>query len=145
MVYICCKPFEYMSTLHAQLTMQAYERLVTFIERSGFPALVSRLPAGNLDAMQLSEVFKEAIRTEFEHNLSQQIYVSEGAWQAICDMKDQQLFILTQLSQTLPANASGNDLNNAIQDFLQADTNASIQPLVLDVVKIEAKKVLSNL
>jgi hypothetical protein len=134
-----------MSNLNAQLTMQAYERLVTFIERAGFPALVDRLPAGTLSATQLSDVFKEAIRTEFEHNLSQQIYIAEGSWQAICDMKDQQLFILTQLSLTLSANASGSDLTKAIQDFLAADTNASIQPLVLDLIRNEAKKVLSRL
>jgi hypothetical protein len=134
-----------MSTLNAQLTMQAYERLVTFIERAGFPALVDRLPAGTLSATQLSAVFKEAIRTEFEHNLSQQIYIAESNWQAICDMKDQQLFILTQLSLTLSANASGSDLTNAIKDFLAADANASIQPLVLDLIRNEAKKVLSRL
>jgi hypothetical protein len=134
-----------MSTLNAQLTMQAYERLVTFIERAGFPALVDRLPAGTLSASQLSVVFKEAIRTEFEHNLSQQIYIAENNWQAICDMKDQQLFILTQLSLTLSANASGSDLTNAIKDFLAADANASIQPLVLDLIRNEAKKVLSRL
>ena len=125
--------------------MQAYERLVTFIERAGFPALVDRLPAGTLSATQLSVVFKEAIRTEFEHNLSQQIYIAEGSWQAICDMKDQQLFILTQLSLTLSANASGSDLTMTIQDFLAADPNASIQPLVLDLIRNEAKKVLSRL
>jgi hypothetical protein len=134
-----------MSNLNAQLTMQAYERLVTFIERAGFPALVDRLPAGTLSATQLSVVFKEAIRTEFEHNLSQQIYIAEGSWQAICDMKDQQLFILSQLSLTLSANASGSDLTKAIQDFLAADPNASIQPLVLDLIRNEAKKVLSRL
>jgi hypothetical protein len=134
-----------MSNLNAQLTMQAYERLVTFIERAGFPALVDRLPAGTLSATQLSDVFKEAIRTEFEHNLSQQIYIAEGSWQAICDMKDQQLFILTQLSLTLSANALGSDLTKAIQDFLAADPNASIQPLVLDLIRNEAKKVLSRL
>jgi hypothetical protein len=134
-----------MSNLNAQLTMQAYERLVTFIERAGFPALLDRLPAGTLSATQLSVVFKEAIRTEFEHNLSQQIYIAEGSWQAICDMKDQQLFILTQLSLTLSPNASGSDLTKAIQDFLAADPNASIQPMVLDLIRNEAKKVLSRL
>lgn len=134
-----------MSTLNAQLTMQAYERLVTFIERAGFPALVDRLTPGTLSASQLSVVFKEAIRTEFEHNLSQQIYIAESNWQAICDMKDQQLFILTQLPLTLSANASGSDLTNAIKDFLAADANASIQPLVLDLIRNEAKKVLSRL
>jgi hypothetical protein len=134
-----------MSNLNAQLTMQAYERLVTFIERAGFPALLDRLPAGTLSATQLSVVFKEAIRTEFEHNLSQQIYIAEGSWQAICDMKDQQLFILTQLSLTLSPNASGSDLTKAIQDFLAADPNASIQPMVLDLIRHDAKKVLSRL
>lgn len=134
-----------MSNLNAQLTMQAYERLVSFVERAGFPALIDRFPAGELNASQLADTYKEAIRSEFEQNRSQQIYISEGCWQAISDMKDQQLFILAQLQLALPADAVAIDLNNAILSFLGADTNASIQPMVLDLVRLEAKKALTNL
>ena len=127
------------------LSVQAYERLVTFADRSGFPALISRFPAGSLSANQLADVIKQAITQEFEHNLSQQIYVAENAWQAVVDMKDQQCFILEQLAAALASDASGDLLVDALKTFLAADANASIQPIVLELLKTEARSNLSRL
>lgn len=134
-----------MSDISSMLSVQAYERLVTFTDRSGFPALISRFPAVNLNACQLADVLKQAIAQEFEHNLSQQIYVVESAWQAVVDMKEQQFFILEQLLATLPADASGDMLVDAVKTFLAADANASIQPIVLELLKTEARNNLSRL
>jgi hypothetical protein len=39
-----------MSDISSMLSVQAYERLVTFADRSGFPAMISRFPAGSLSA-----------------------------------------------------------------------------------------------
>jgi hypothetical protein len=133
------------STHNPQLTtlsISAYERMVVFTERCGFVSLMDRLPAGFLSARQLGDVFLEALRTEFEHNLSQQIYISDASWQSICDMKDQQSFIIRQLLNTLPQNASGNMLQAALLSFMEADEKASIQPLVLENLKREARKQL---
>ena len=127
------------------LSVQAYERLVTFADRSGLPALISRFPAGSLSANQLADVLKQAITQEFEHNLSQQIYLPEQIWQAIIDMKEQQIFILRQIKQSLPENAPANLLSMAIDSFLQADPNASMQPMILELLKTEARKNLQTL
>jgi hypothetical protein len=134
-----------MSDISSMLSVQAYERLVTFADRSGFPALISRFPAGSLSANQLVEVLKQAITQEFEHNLSQQIYVAESAWQAVVDMKEQQCFIVEQLLATLPSDASGDLLVDALKTFLAADANASIQPIVLELLKTAARNNLSRL
>ena len=134
-----------MSDISSMLSVQAYERLVTFADRSGFPALISRFPAGSLGANQLVDVLKQAITQEFEHNLSQQIYVAESAWQAVVDMKEQQCFVLEQLVTTLPIDAHGDLLVNALKTFLAADPNASIQPIVLELLKTEARNNLSRL
>jgi len=134
-----------MSDITSMLSIQAFERLVTFADRSGFNALIARFPAGNLTGTQLAAVLKEAIQTEFEHNLSQQIYVSETAWQAVLDMKEQQCFIIDQLIAALPDDASGTLFIASIKTFLEADPNASIQPIVLELLKTEARKNLSSL
>ncbi len=134
-----------MSNLSSLLTAQAYERLVTFAERSGFGALSSRLQSGNITAGQLADVFKEAIITEFEHNLSQQIYVSETAWQVVVDLKDQHIFIVNELSNAIAKEASGQVLIDTIKTFLEADPNASIQPMVVDTLKKEARQHLANI
>ena len=126
------------------LTTQAYERMVTFASRSGFPSMMERMQATEMSAQQLADVYISSIQAEFEHNLSQQIYLPENIWQAITDMKDQQLFILRQIKQTLPENAPANLLSMAIETFLQADAHASMQPMILELLKTEAKKNLNN-
>jgi hypothetical protein len=85
-------------------------------------------------------VYAEAIRNEYEFNLSQQLYVSDSVWQAVTDMKEQQLFILQQVLNTLPVNATGATLNEALSLFLQMDENASLQQTVLQLIRFEAKK-----
>jgi hypothetical protein len=134
-----------MSDISSMLSVQAYERLVTFADRSGFPALISRFPTVNLNANQLADVIKQAITQEFDQNLSQQISVAESAWQAVVDLKDQQCFILEQLAATLASDASGDLLVDAVKTFLAADPNASIQPIVLELLKTEARNNLSRL
>ena len=134
-----------MSDISSMLSVQAFERLVTFADRSGFPALIARFPTGNLSANQLADVFKQAITQEFEHNLSQQIYVAESAWQAVTDMREQQCFILDQLLTTLPSDASGELLVDALKTFLASDPNASMQPIVLELLKTAARNNLSRL
>ena len=127
------------------LIAQAYERMVTFASRSGFPSLLERMQATEMSAQQLADVYISTLQAEFEHNLSQQIYLPEQIWQAIIDMKEQQIFILRQIKQSLPENAPANLLSMAIDSFLQADPNASMQPMILELLKTEARKNLHTL
>jgi len=126
------------------LIIQAYERLVTLTERIGFKSLISRFPAGSLNTVELGEVLKEAIRNEFEFNLSQQIYVSEKSWTALSDLKDQQLFIIDQLMNALPKEAKGKDLQKVMLSYLNADQNASMQSIVLETLRYEARQIIIN-
>lgn len=133
-----------MSELPLMLIMQAYERLITFSERCGFKSLLERFPAGTMDANQLQVVYRESIRSEFEHNLSQQIYVPENIWQAVNDLKEQQLFIIEQVTAALPEKSPGTVLEAAILHFQKSAPNASMQPLVLDALRNAARKQLSG-
>lgn len=122
------------------LILQAYERLITLSERIGFQSLSQRLHSDLLNASELANVYAEAIRSEYDYNISQQLYVNEGIWQAITDFKDQQLFILNQVVKTLPAQANGHTLNEALALFLKMDENATLQHTVLQLIRFEAKK-----
>jgi len=126
----------------ALLILQAYERMVTFATRNGLTALSDRISGNDINAHQLADVYIASIQAEFEHNLSQQIYLPENTWQVISDMKDQQVFILRQLKLNLPENAPASSLVNMIQTYLQADPNASLQPMVLEMLKREARQLL---
>lgn len=127
------------------LSIQAYERLVTFAERCGFHSLTERLAPGNLDALALANVYKDSIRAEYEHNLSQQIYVTEAIWQAVTALKEQQVFIVERILEALPAHASGIMLAAALKTFLEADPMASMQPKVLEALRAEARNNLTSI
>jgi hypothetical protein len=124
------------------LQLQAYERLVLLAERISLPALITRIPAGEMDARQYAAALTEQVRMEAEHNFSQQIYVSELAWQSVAKLKEQTIFTLNRLLGILPASATGRDLAMAVAELIQADPNASLHSVVLDALRKEARKLL---
>jgi hypothetical protein len=124
------------------LKLQAYERLVLLAERIALPSLVTRIPPGDLDIRQMQAVLIDQIKNEFEYNLSQQIYVSPQAWHAVTNLKEQNIFIINQASQTLPPDAKGIDLSKRIIELINADPKVSLHPVVLEALNFEAKKLL---
>lgn len=65
------------------LRLQAYERGILLLERISLESLILRVNKQGLTAQQLQGEMLSAIRAEFEHNLSQQIYMSSRAWEVI--------------------------------------------------------------
>jgi hypothetical protein len=81
-----------------------------------------------------------SIRQEFEHNITQQIYVSAEAWDALRNYKDQNMLIVNQVGSFLPEDATGNDLNRQLLDLLVQNPKASLQNIVSEALSFEAKK-----
>ncbi|MBX3252507.1 MAG: hypothetical protein KF862_00090 [Chitinophagaceae bacterium] len=125
------------------LQLQAYERLVILTERIALRNLVARVPPGDMKAIAYQALLVENIKQEYDYNLSQQLYVSAQAWQAVSSLKEQNIFILHQLMNTLPPDASGLGLGKRVLDLLEADPKTSLHVVVLDALKFEAKKVMS--
>ena len=69
------------------LQLQAYERLVLLCERIALPNLISRLSQPGLSAKEMQVFLIETIKQEYEYNASQQIYVSQPAWEAVTKFK----------------------------------------------------------
>jgi hypothetical protein len=124
------------------LRLQAYERLVLLAERIALPSLVTRIPPGDLDLRQMQAVLVDQIKTEFDYNLSQQIYVAPQAWQAVSNLKEQNIFIINQVAQTLAPDAKGVDLSKRIIELLNSDPKVSLHPIVLEALNFEARKLL---
>src|SRR5262245_7009219 len=100
------------------LQLQAYERLVMLAERIAIPNLVSRLNQPGLSAREMQLLLLESIKQECEYNATQQIYVSPVAWEAVKNLKDQNMLIINQVAANLPPNASSIDLNKMLLDFV---------------------------
>ena len=127
-----------------QLQLQAYERLILLSERIALPNLVNRLNASGLSSKDMQALLTESIRLEFDHNITQQIYVSAEAWDAIKNLKEQNIFIVNQVASFLPSDATASDLNKNLLEMIVANPKASLHGVVAEVLSYEAKKVLNN-
>lgn len=63
--------------------LQAYERLVLFLERITPDSLILRASKPEMNALQLHQAILLAIRAEYEHNMSQQVYITPRAWEIV--------------------------------------------------------------
>lgn len=124
-----------------KLKLQALERFTLFAERSSLKNLVSRTPSAGTTVLDLQLTLLETLRTEYEYNVSQQIYIDPKMWKAIGNLKDQHIFIINQLAATLPSNANGIELSKRILDYV-ASTEADLSATVLQALQFEAKKIL---
>lgn len=125
-----------------RLQLQAYERLIILCERLSFQALLSRLQPNNQTAKDLKQILIQTIQSEFEYNTSQQLYVSVQAWDAIKNLKEQQIFIINQLSEHLSEHSRGNELASRIAELVSHDENATLHPIVSALINKEAKILL---
>jgi hypothetical protein len=100
------------------LRLQAYERLVLLMERINPANMLLRLNATAYSAHDLYSLVAEEIRNEFQHNITQQVYVSSRCWAVVKHVKDDTLNIVNNAVKSLPENASGLDLSKTILGYL---------------------------
>jgi hypothetical protein len=124
------------------LQLQAYERLVILTERVALPNIVSRANQPGLTAREMQLLMLESIKQEFEYNSSQQIYVSPVAWQAVNNLKEQNMLIINQIAQTLPADSRGFDLGKRIMEVIIAQDKNALHSIVLEALNYEARKLM---
>jgi hypothetical protein len=125
-----------------QLQLQAYERLILLTDRIALPNLIQRANQPGLEARDMQSLLTQAIRQEFEHNITQQIYVSAESWEAVRNYKEQNILIVNQVASFLPPEATGIDLNKHLLDLLIQNPKASLQNVVSEVLSFEAKKLM---
>ena len=87
------------------IRLQAYERMVLYLERISPESLVLRCYQPGMDTRLLQGVMTKTIRDEWEHNLSQQVYLSSEAWNRIRNAKDEMIGIINSAAISTPADA----------------------------------------
>lgn len=78
--------------------LAAYERMTLFLERIKPSNLIVRMKTGNLSKAQYENLLIDAIEQEFEHNIAQQIYISEECWNIIRAAKNTTIQKIRQVS-----------------------------------------------
>ncbi len=119
------------------LRLQAYERLALFLERISPNSLVVRVKSGSLSNAEYLLLLQKSIRDEYEHNLSQQIYVSDEVWDYVTTAKSATVSLLNTVSAQLDPEASGTELSKALlgaaMELKQLPTQAALKHLKAEV------------
>ena len=102
------------------LKMQAYERFVLFLERILPENLILRVSRPEYTALQLKMAMIKSIREEYEHNMSQQLYISDSTWRKIKEAKEEMIHLINTCGGDLDDRARGTEL---AADVLQVATN----------------------
>ena len=92
------------------LKIQAYERIIIFLERINPNTLVVRVNKNNMNSRQLHLDLVSAVKTEYEHNLSQLIYISPGAWQFVKTAKEEIIQLINISSSKVSSDANSSEL-----------------------------------
>lgn len=79
------------------LKLQAYERLALFCERIRLDNLLYRINNPEMSGQELQQTLMIAIQQEYDHNLTQQIYVSDNLWQIITLCKNQYQALISEI------------------------------------------------
>ncbi|MFP4018477.1 MAG: hypothetical protein ACLFUH_04445 [Bacteroidales bacterium] len=124
-------------SLITPIRLQAYERLTLFLERISPDALVMRLNKENRTVNQLQNEMLKTIRSEFDHNLSQQIYVSPKAWLMVKHARENTVKLINTTVQEMkpgePAIKLSRVLLQKVMEEGQSPTKYAIQYLKEEV------------
>lgn len=123
------------------LKLQAYERLILFFERIHIPNLVARIRNRKMSSGDLQSALMIAIQQEFEHNVTQQMYVSDKLWEVI-RLAKQELF--NQLDHVMVSTAFSEDAEIYNRALIDHFTKPEFDPTrkAIYAIKQEAKLLL---
>lgn len=117
--------------------MQAYERLVLLLERIQPAGLIIRVNAPGMTAAGLHTLLLQAIRDEFDHNLSQQLYVSAKTWELVRNAREATIQMINSAAARVPNDGTTAELAEKILTMDLETTHAAIDQ-ALHHLKLEA-------
>ncbi len=102
------------------LRLQAYERVILYMERITPGNLVVRLNNSSITASQFQLMLLSAVRNEFDHNLSQQLYISSFGWSAVKNAKEEVVKLINLAAAKVEPDAPSGELASKIFEHLVA-------------------------
>lgn len=115
------------------IRLRAYERLALLLERTTPAHMLVGLDLSNMTVTQLQQHLLQTIRAEFEHNMSQQVYVSDEVWTLVLNARDQMAaFVIgmaTQLSPDATAQTYATTLLTAYNSNGQTPSDKALEEL----------------
>ncbi|MCR8668163.1 hypothetical protein NO995_10750 [Aestuariibaculum sp. M13] len=119
--------------------LQAYERMTLFLERIAPSKLLLRVAPTSSDKNTYEAMLIQAIESEFEHNLAQQIYVSEQCWSIINTAKNATIQLIRKASLLEKADTADKLREVVLTEMLERRAPSD---LALSFIKDEVKNIL---
>ena len=117
----------------APLRISAYERIIVMLERTAPKAMVMRVSATSSNAAFLHIDLTKALREEFEHNISLQMYVSDECWSKVKRAKDETGELYKVAFTRVNANSSAADYAREILHLEATVGNSAIREAIVAV------------
>lgn len=125
----------------APIRLRAYERLTLLLERTKPEHMLVGTDLTNMTVPQVQQLLLQTIRLEFDHNQSQQVYVSDEVWDAILRARDQMAAFIISIAAQLPPDATAPMYAKAL---ITAFNENGLTPTdkALEMLKDEAKSLM---
>jgi hypothetical protein len=123
------------------MRLQAYERLILFLERISPDTLVLKLKNQAQTNSDLHLAILLQIRSEYEHNISQQLYVGEEIWDCVKTTKEQIVSLVNDIANRTNPDASSINLAKLILDKMIENGESPVSETIRKL-KAEARKIL---
>jgi hypothetical protein len=119
--------------------LQAYERMTLFLERISPQNLLVRLNTGAMPAREFHQLLLSEIRNEYNHNVTQQVYMSADVWSLIKGAKEDLIVTINESANEIPNDGSSLDLAKKI---FEKTINKGVDPIghALDQLKQEIQR-----
>ena len=120
------------------IRLQAYERMVLFLERISPQSLIFRVQKPTQKVYQLQSALLKAIRDEYEHNLAQQLYISKESWAMLKAGKESIVQLINTSASELKPDDAGIELSKKIFEASMGNEKLNSQAAI-EFLKIEVQ------
>jgi len=121
------------------LRLQAHERLILFTDRINPANLLVRLHQQGIPVSTLQATVLNEVRSEYQHNITQQLYVNTITWNVVRKLKDDTIAMINNAVQGLPADANGIELSKTILQHM-AGIDENPYDLTIELIKKDIQK-----
>jgi len=121
------------------IRMQAYERVVVYLERISPSALIMRIHKSGMSSRLLHTEMIKSIRSEYDHNIAQQIYMSNASWELVKSAKEEMIKLINTSAHKVNENADGVELCKVLLDVTMNVEKLPTQ-IALEYVKKEIRQ-----
>ncbi len=122
-----------------QLRLQAHERMIVFVDRINPSNLLLRLYQKGIEVGALQAMSVNEIKTEFQHNITQQLYLEGATWNVIRKLKDDTIAMVNNAVRNLPADASGMELSKTVLHHM-SEIEENPYELTMGLIKQDVHK-----